>query len=91
MGTWRRLWASWTSQLQQAVDPDATNHDGMSALHEATARGHVEVACCLLEAGADKDQAANDGDTPMHFAARSGNLSIVRTLLVGSPCSRGQD
>lgn len=41
--------------LAAGAEVDLANKSGLSALGEAVARGHVEVADALLEAGADPD------------------------------------
>lgn len=41
--------------LAAGAEVDLANKSGLSALGEAVARGHVEVAEALLEAGADHD------------------------------------
>jgi len=50
-------------------------------LNSASARGYVDVAHHLLEAGADPN-AKQDGDvTPLHSAAFNGQVEMIRVLL----------
>ena len=69
--------------LEQPHDPNASfpREYGASPLHAAAKNGHVGVARCLLQAGADKDKCDNDGFTPMHFASQNGHVEVVRCLL----------
>ena len=64
--------------LQQPQDPDLGNP---APLFIASHHGHLEVACLLLEARADKDKANNIGATPLVIAAESGHLEVARLLL----------
>ncbi|TGZ74094.1 hypothetical protein CRM22_001132, partial [Opisthorchis felineus] len=55
---------------------------GMSPLHQACFRGHVDVAEYLLQNGADvnsKDQ--KQGYTALMFAAITGNRPLIKLLL----------
>ena len=52
----------------------------------ASARGHLEVAQLLFEAGADKDQGQEDGSTALMWASENGHLEVVRLL-----CEAGAD
>ena len=47
----------------------------------ASARGHLEVAQLLCEAGADKDKAMQEGDTALLAASRNGCLEVARLLV----------
>jgi acyl-CoA-binding protein len=55
--------------------------EGMSPLHWAADRGHIEVVRFLLSHGADIDAQDNCGNTPLHIAAMSDQKEIVRLLL----------
>lgn len=70
------------SRLGAGVDVDGPDGDGMTALHWAAERGHVDVVRRLLEAGAGISSATRIGAyTPLHLAARRGSAPIVRQLL----------
>jgi len=46
----------------------ASNETGDTALHQASAWGHVDIVELLLDAGADIDAVRGDGDRPIHSA-----------------------
>ena len=74
--------------LQLAIDAlidtsvlDAQNHQGGTALIEATTQGRADTVRLLLGAGADPN-VANDGGAPaLMYAASGKKLDIVRILL----------
>lgn len=68
--------------IRQGADLDASQGDGMTALHWAAERGHTEMAARLIEAGAGVSPTTRLGDyTPLHIAARGGHASVVAALL----------
>ncbi|KAF4527792.1 hypothetical protein B566_EDAN016377 [Ephemera danica] len=60
--------------LQKGVDPDATNEDGLTALHQ-------EMLLLLLEHGANVNAEDSERWTPLHAAATCGHLHLVRVLV----------
>eukprot|EP00966_Prymnesium_polylepis_P317876 7343212-Prymnesium_polylepis.1 len=64
-----------------ALEVDARDHDGSTALHAAAEGGHTEALSILLERGASVDVRANYDDTALHFAAREGHLAVARLLV----------
>ena len=68
--------------LDQNVDVNSAQGDGMTALHWAAERGNVALAELLLKARADTRATTRVGNyTPLHIAAKSGNAPIVRALI----------
>ena len=68
--------------LQQRADVQASQGDGMTALHWAADRGNPEMASLLLAAGASPAAETRIGAyTPLHVAARGGHAGVVRALL----------
>ena len=70
------------SLLRAGADVNASEGDGMTALHWAAEAGHVDIAEILIQGGANVDAATRLGDyTPLHLAGRQGNASFVHVLL----------
>ena len=70
------------SLLDQGVDVNAAQGDGMTALHWAADRGHAEVVELLLAASADLEATTRVGSyTPLHLASRGGHGRVVHRLL----------
>src|SRR5437667_9854771 len=68
--------------LKQAVDANAAQGDGMTALHWAASKDDVEMAQMLLYAGANVRAATRRGGiTPLWLAAQKGNAHTIETLL----------
>ena len=67
--------------LAEAVDVDAAEVDGTTALHWAVFREDVEIAGRLLDAGADPDIVNRNGATPLGLACASANAGLVTVLL----------
>ena len=67
--------------LAEAVDVNARQPDGATALHWAMHREHVEIADLLIGAGADVDTANDLGVTPLLMASARGHGELVERLL----------
>ena len=68
--------------LQQGVDVNQAQGDGMTALHWTALYGDVEMAKMLLYAGANVKASTRLGAfTPLVLASKSGQGSMVSTLL----------
>jgi ankyrin repeat protein len=68
--------------LHQGVDVNASQGDGMTALHWTALYGDVEMARMLLYAGANVKASTRLGAlTPLLLASKSGQASMVSTLL----------
>lgn len=64
----------------QDVNARCFNHDS-TALHLASRGGHAEVACFLLDNGADAEPKDRRLSTPLHVASNMGHVEVVRLLL----------
>ena len=53
----------------------------MTPLSACLEHGNVDVAKCLLEAGADKNRATKDGWTALHICSENGHADVVKCLL----------
>jgi ankyrin repeat protein len=69
------------SLLQQKADVNATQADGMTALHWAVHQDDIETAQMLIRAGAKPDVATRYGVTPLYFACENGSASMIDLLL----------
>lgn len=62
-----------TNQLQWLLDNDveiyAADHAGVTPLHLACLKGHIEVVSLLLNQGCGTETRDNEGDTAMHWAS----------------------
>lgn len=68
--------------LKQGADVNASQGDGMTALHWAAMHGLTDQASMLLFAGARLDAVTRNGSlTPLHLAARSGRAGVIKVLL----------
>ena len=69
------------SLLQQKTDPNATQVDGMTALHWAVYHDDHKVTHQLLNNGAKPDPKNRYGVSPLYSACLNGNPEIVKLLL----------
>ncbi len=68
--------------LKQAADVNASQADGMTALHWAAMRNDVELAKMLLYAGANVRATTRiNAYTPLLLAARNGNAAVMEPLV----------
>lgn len=59
----------------------ATNKEGLSALHRAAERGQIDLIKTLIDHGLEVNQSNNEGRTPLHYAVQSGNTSAIELLV----------
>ncbi|MGQ0734830.1 MAG: ankyrin repeat domain-containing protein [Acidobacteriota bacterium] len=68
--------------LKQGVDVNASQGDGMTALHWAARRGDLEMAQMLLYAGANAKASTRLGEqTPLLMASQIGHTGLVDVLI----------
>ncbi len=72
-------------------DVDSQDLNKSTPLHMASLRGHENVACVLLDCGADVAAKDKDGWTPLHVASEEGHLEVVRVLLEHGAPTTAQD
>ena len=74
--------AALRTALKSGANVNASQGDGMTALHWAAERRDAAAAALLLKAGADPKAVTRIGQhTPLHVAAKSGAADIVRLLV----------
>ena len=67
--------------VRQSVDINATQPDGMTALHWAVERRDLPMMNVLLEAGAKHDLTNRTGARPLYLAATNGDAAAIARLL----------
>ncbi|KAF2346625.1 Ankyrin repeat-containing domain [Trinorchestia longiramus] len=67
--------------LENGLDPNAKNQEGLTALHNSCIDGNPEMVKLLLEHGASVNVSDKDGWTPLHAAATCGYPDVVKSLL----------
>ncbi|XP_073947007.1 protein phosphatase 1 regulatory subunit 16A-like isoform X3 [Choristoneura fumiferana] len=67
--------------LSRGVTPDATNEDGLTALHQCCIDNNEAMMRLLLDNGANVNAEDSEKWTPLHAAATCGNLNLVRILI----------
>ncbi len=68
-------------ELGADVNQAARNAVKVAPLHAAAAAKQTDLACDLLEHGADPNVRQQAGFTPLHEAARQGNFTLVDRLI----------
>ncbi|XP_063542799.1 ankyrin-2-like isoform X7 [Cydia strobilella] len=69
------------SLLEQGVDINVSNANGLNAIHLASKDGHLEVVRELLQRGAAIDAATKKGNTALHIASLAGQEAVVKLLV----------
>jgi len=67
--------------LDEGVDIDYRNNDGLTALHQACIDENEEMVNLLIERDANIEAVDNEGWTPLHAAASAGNVDIAQILV----------
>jgi len=67
--------------LKKDVNPDSTNEDGLTALHQCCIDDNEEMMKLLIEFGANVNAEDNEKWTPLHAAATCGHLHLVKYLI----------
>ena len=66
--------------LNPAAPIEARDHDGLTPLHAASERGHLQLVRFLLGTRSELT-ASRKMEMPVHLAARQGHASVVQLLL----------
>ena len=67
--------------VEQGANVSTCDKDGVTPLHYAAIKGHIEAANILIRNGADVDCRTKMGNTPLHCAARFGQFIMAELLL----------
>lgn len=65
----------------ELVDINASNQNGLTALHSASKEGHVRIVEELIARGANVHAKTNRGNTALHIASLAGHEPVVRMLI----------
>ena len=60
--------------------PELTNKDGLTLLHAAAFKGHLNIVEYITMNTEEILPLSNDGETPLHLAATNGHIDICRIL-----------
>lgn len=75
------------SEKKAETGINSCNERGESALHIASAMGHVDIVQLLLDAGANVNlQTIYEKKTPLHLACTNDHVRVVRMLLECATC-----
>ena len=74
--------------LEHGADPNSPGFDGRTALHYASAAGHIRVVELLVEHGATLDAKDKLGRTPLELARAGGKRAVAALLKAGLPSLR---
>ena len=66
--------------VRRGVDPDLGDYDGRTALHLASAEGHLASVRYLLDQGADPNVVDRWGGTPLSDAVAHGRTEVAQLL-----------
>ena len=70
--------------LQEGVDVNAAQNDGMTALHWAATHDDAELARMLMYAGANGRATTRlGGFTALHLASKAGHMAVIEAMLEG--------
>ncbi|XP_069943582.1 protein phosphatase 1 regulatory subunit 16A isoform X2 [Cherax quadricarinatus] len=70
--------------LEAGVNPDSTNEDGLTALHQCCIDDSEEMMRLLVHHGADVNAQDSEKWTPLHAAATCGHLHLAKFLIAKS-------
>ena len=79
----RQDFSSIAGLIRQNADVNASQQDGMTALHWAVQHSNEEAVSLLIAAGANVSAANRYGVMPIAIACQRGNAAIVEALLQG--------
>uniref|UniRef100_A0ACD5WRG8 Uncharacterized protein n=1 Tax=Avena sativa TaxID=4498 RepID=A0ACD5WRG8_AVESA len=63
------------------VSLDSADSQGRTALHMASANGHLDVVEYLIQNGANVNSTNLEKNTPLHWACLNGHIEVIRALI----------
>lgn len=67
--------------LDAKVDVNSETTNGLTALHFAVGKGHLDIMNVLLARGAQVDSTDKYNNTPLHYAAASNKMAAAKLLI----------
>ncbi|XP_051144099.1 ankyrin repeat-containing protein P16F5.05c [Andrographis paniculata] len=65
------------------VSLDSKDLEGRTALHMASANGHLDMVDYLINRGVDVNACNAERNTPLHWACLNGHKEVIRRLILG--------
>ncbi|WOK96098.1 hypothetical protein Cni_G04803 [Canna indica] len=69
--------------LSMGISPNSGDSQGRTALHMASANGHLEIVEYLIRNEADVNALNSEKNTPLHWACLNGHIEVVKLLIQG--------
>ncbi|EYU45456.1 hypothetical protein MIMGU_mgv1a015521mg [Erythranthe guttata] len=66
-----------TSIASAGVPLDSKDLEGRTALHMASANGHLDIVDYLIRNGADVNACNTEKNTPLHWACLNGHIEVL--------------
>ena len=83
------MWLQFVTLLKQGADVNASQGDGMTALHWAASRGDAALTQMLISAGGNiRATTRLGGITALHMASQAGHAQVVATLIAAGADAR---
>jgi len=70
------------SLASSGVSLDSKDSQGRTALHMASANGHLAIVDYLITNGVDVNAANVEKNTPLHWACLNGHIEVVKNLIL---------
>ena len=67
--------------LQKGINPNSTNEDGLTALHQCCIDNNESMLQLLIEFGANVNATDSEKWTPLHAAATCGHQKLIKRLI----------
>ncbi|KAL1540148.1 GA-binding protein subunit beta-2-like [Salvia divinorum] len=64
------------------VSLDSKDSEGRTALHMASANGHLNIVDYLVRNGVDVNACNMEKNTPLHWASLNGHIEVVKRLIL---------
>ncbi|RAL48049.1 hypothetical protein DM860_017840 [Cuscuta australis] len=70
------------SLVSRGVSLDSKDSLGRTALHMASANGHLDVVNYLIDSKVDVNAFNEEKNTPLHWACINGHMEVVKSLIL---------